>query len=238
MDTGGVHIAIIDSGVNELHSHVGWITTGVGLHRRADNQIVKVYGDVEDWIGHGTAIAGVIRQRIPHADLYVVKIFHSELRAPVCLLIAGLEWALAHRIKIIHLSLGCSSDEGREQITDLCRRAFEQGLVVVAAARSPDDTVVPSSLETVIGVYWDRTCGPEDLIYHRGSAIEFGTYGFPRPLPGISQERNFFGSSFAAAHVTARVGRLLMEHPNEGPAWVRQRLIEQALPAPLGQPSK
>ncbi|HSM73518.1 MAG TPA: hypothetical protein VK852_02750, partial [Desulfobacterales bacterium] len=58
-----------------------------------------------------------------------------------------------------------------------------------------------------------------------GRPIPFGAHGWPRPLPGLPQERNFRGHSFAAARVTAEVARLLAQNPGGGPDWVRQQLI-------------
>lgn len=234
---GTVSIALIDSGVNAVHSHVGWVAAGLALYEGRGGEVLRIYGDLEDRIGHGTAVAGVIRHKAPEADIYAVKIFHSELRAPVCLLAGALEWAVAHRIKVIHLSLGSTSEEGREAIEALCKEAFDRGLVVVGAARSHDDPVYPASLPWVIGVYWDRACGPDDLVYHEGGPIEFGACGLPRPLPGIAQERNFRGGSFAAARVTAMAARLLGGDPSAGVLWVRERLIEAAARQGRARPS-
>lgn len=225
---GSVSIALIDSGVNAVHSHVGWVAAGLALYTGRGGEVVRIYGDLEDRIGHGTAVAGVIRHKVPEADLYAVKIFHSQLRAPVSLLAGALEWAVEHRIKVIHLSLGSTAEEGREAIRALCSEAFDRGLVIVAAARSHEDPVYPASLPTVIGVCWDRTCGPDDLVYQERGPIEFGANGLARPLPGIAQERNFRGGSFAAARVTAAAARLLRDDPSAGVLWVRERLIEAA----------
>jgi hypothetical protein len=41
--------------------------------------------------------------------------------------------------------------------------------------------------------------------------IEFGAYGRPREIPGLAQERNFGGASFAAARVTAMAAAYLQQ---------------------------
>jgi len=225
-------IALIDSGVNAVHSHVGWIAGGVAFHPEPNGK-VREDSDFHDSIGHGTAIAGVIRERAPQARIHALKIFHDTLQAPASLLIAALQWAIDGNMKLIHLSLGIEREKGGEgeRLAELCRSAYERNLVVIAAARSPQDLVYPSSLDTVIGVYWDRSCDPAGLIYHADNPIEFGACGFPRELPGMPQEHNFRGNSFAAAHVTARAARLLEENPTAGVKWVRKRLIETATDA-------
>ncbi|MFY9942579.1 MAG: hypothetical protein WAK57_10430, partial [Desulfobacterales bacterium] len=74
----------------------------------------------------------------------------------------------------------------------------------------------------------DPTCGPGRILYNPGRPIAFGAHGWPRALPGLPQESNFRGHSFAAAHVTAEVARLLADNPSGGPDWVRLQLIRAA----------
>ena len=226
-----VDIALIDSGINAGHSHVGWIAGGVAFHPEPDGE-VREDPDVQDSIGHGTAIAGIIRERVPEARIYALKIFHEDLRAPAVLLTSALQWAIDRNMKIIHLSLGAEREKGGERLSELCRAAYKRNLVVVAAARSPHDVVCPSSFDTVIGVYWNRACVPQGLIYHSDNPVEFGACGFPRELPGLPPEFNFRGSSFAAAHVTARAAQFVEENPEASVKWVRKKLIETATKAP------
>ena len=130
---------------------------------------------------------------------------------------------------MIHLSLGTEREEYRPALEELCRQAFEQGTVIVAAARTPEDRVYPGAFDTVIGVCWDRSCGAERaIVYHPGKQVEFGAWGQPRSLPGLPEEMNFKGSSFAAARVTALAARMLEEHPQQGTEWVRQALKTMA----------
>jgi len=100
--------------------------------------------------------------------------------------------------------------------------------VIVAAARTPEDRVYPALFDTVIGVCWDRSCRENTIVYHPGKAVEFGAWGRPRPLPGLPEEMNFQGSSFAAARVTALAARMLEGHPQQGTEWVRQTLKAMA----------
>lgn len=222
-----MEIAVIDSGINPWHSHVeGWVE-GVGLRVGRSGRIVESR-DYRDEIGHGTAIAGLIREKAPQARLYAIKIFHDELQAPTGLLLASLRRAIRRGSKVIHLSLGTERLQDRPPLEQLCLEAYRKRIVIVASARSPKDDVAPASLRTVIGVCAHRN-GPRDaLVYHPGMPVEFCAYGRPRPLPGLPEERNFFGASFAAARVTALAARLLERHPRAGVGWVRERLREQA----------
>lgn len=222
-----MEIAVIDSGINPWHSHVQGRVEGIGLRLGRSGRIVWSK-DFRDEIGHGTAIAGLIREKAPQARLYAIKIFQDELEAPTGVLLASLRRALRRGSKIIHLSLGTERKQDRRPLERLCREAYRRRIVIIASARAPQDDVVPASLRTVIGVCASPT-GPRDaLVYHPGMAVEFAAYGRPRPLPGLPEEKNFFGASFAAARVTALAARLLEGNPRAGAGWVRERLREAA----------
>ena len=204
-----VDIAIIDSGINPAHPHVHGVAGGLSFKLDGNHKAVKD-ADFSDNIGHGTAIAGVIRKSVPHSTLYAVKIFQKDLRASGSLLIEGLEWAVCRQIKIIHLSLGTKSEQYKADLKELCQKAYSKNLIVLAAGRTPDDSVFPASFQ---GCYRclpaKRDCEPGMMTYHPGSDIEFGACGWPRTLPGLPREMNFQGHSFAVAHVTAHVAKLV-----------------------------
>ena len=220
-------IAIIDSGINPWHVHVQGVEGGVAFHLSSEGDVTED-GDFRDAIGHGTAIAGIIREKVPFARIYAVKIFLIELNAPVSLLLAALEWAIDKNIKIIHLSLGIVREEYRSELERLCQYASDKGIMILAAARSPEDLVYPAVFDTVIGVCRDHGCDETSICYYPESRVEFGAYGQPRAIPGLPQEKNFRGNSFAVAHVTARVAQLLERNPDAEPLQVREMLIKMA----------
>lgn len=204
----GVSIAIIDSGINPWHSHVQGVEGGISIASGPDDEILTSQ-DFRDEIGHGTALAGIVREKAPESRIFAVKIFQRTLEASASVLLAGLRWALSQNLKVMNLSLGTERPQDREPLEALCREAEQKGLIIVAAANGPEHQVFPSVFESVIGVYWDRSCTREGLIYHPGNPVEFGAYGRPRDLPQLAPERNLSGSSFAAAHVSALVVKLV-----------------------------
>lgn len=206
-----VKIAIIDSGVNASHFHVGHIEQGLTFGFDGDRNVVQEPGCV-DLIGHGTAIAGVIRERVPSASLYALKIFQKALNAPFELLYAALDWAVISNVRIIHLSLGTRQAEYRKPLEELCGRAYQKNIIIVAATKSPQEQIFPSVFDNVIGVFRQPGCDPDDIICDPVDLSLFGAHGRPRPLPGLPQASNFSGSSFAAARVTAKVAEWLNTH--------------------------
>jgi hypothetical protein len=222
-----IAIAIIDSGINPWHYHVQGVAGGISFHLGASGK-VSASVDFRDELGHGTAIAGVIRERNSRARFYAVKIFHQTLEAPAALLLAAMQWAIQARVNIIHLSLGTEQQDYRKDLKQLCRDAFKKDIVVIAAARALEDQVFPAVFNEVIGVYWNHDCAKGSLICYPQRKVEFGAYGRPRAIPGMPQELNFRGSSFAAAHVTAMAAEILENNPLASVMWVKEMLREKA----------
>ena len=222
-----IKVAVIDSGINPEHSHVQGVAGGISFHKEASGEVVAGE-EFRDELGHGTAIAGVIREKNPQAKIYAVKIFHQILEAPAALLMAAMQWAIRAEVNIIHLSLGTERPEYQKDLKRLCQDAASKYIVIIASARSLADQVFPAVFDEVIGVYWNHDCDDGSLTYHPGRKVEFGAYGRPRALPGIPQELNFGGSSFAAAHVTAMAADILMDNPMVGVAWVKEMLRKKA----------
>lgn len=220
-------IAIIDSGINSRHSHVGRVAGGVGFFVDTMGNIEKS-GDYSDHIGHGTAIAGIIRENNPQAELIAVKIFSTELRASLAQLIAALEWAIERNIKIIHLSLGIYAGEGRELLLSLCKKAADQNQIIIASGRRFGGLTFPAAFDSVVGVCKDDSLDKNEISFDVDNSIEFAACGFARTIPGIPREANFRGHSFAAARLTARVAEIVESEPDISVLDVKKILKQQS----------
>lgn len=195
-------IAIIDSGVNPGHPHVAGVAGGVSLTAAGES------ADYFDRLGHGTAVAGAIREKAPDAELYAVKVFDRTLACKIDVIIRALEWAMAEGMDVINLSLGTSNQTHRARFENVLGR--RRGAVVVSAFEQRGRLLFPGSLDGVIGVTLDAGCPREKyrVEWHDGRAL-FCAAGFPRSIPGVPQERNLNGISFAVANMTGFVAREL-----------------------------
>ncbi len=220
-------IAIIDSGLYPAHPHVLGATDGIAFVMEKRGPVRST--DYSDRIGHGTAIAGLIRLYAPDACLFAVKIFHERLEVRFPVLSAALEWAIAGSFDLIHLSLGTYVPEYGDPLRALCKAAHQKDIPMIASARGPNDQVYPAAFPTVIGVYAHAGCPPNALFHDPDATVEFGAHGHPRPLPGLPQERNFRGASFAAAHVTGMAAQMMAETDQRGIAAVREKLSLSAV---------
>ncbi len=200
----GVRVVLIDSGVNPHHSHVERVAGGVRFYRDGAG-LIRQSGDFRDLMGHGTALAGIVRARAPEAELYAVRVFERRLTTFFPVLEAALLWALELGAKIVNLSLGTSNPDHRERLQQLVAQARTCGALFVASAPPGGKEWLPASLPGVLGVAGDERCGWEEHRWVPGDPIPFRAHPCPRPLPGPAQRHNFRGHSFASAHLSAKL---------------------------------
>jgi ABC-type multidrug transport system ATPase subunit len=222
----GVRVALVDSGVNAPHPHVPRLAGGVTVAMEAGRASVRP--GQSDEHGHGTACAALIAYLAPEAELHAIKIFGRELKASQEVLVAAIRWAIRERIPVVNLSLGTVGGDHLPPLAEACAEAIAAGLVLIAAAPQAGPASYPAHFPAVIAVGEDRALGDDELRFVGTPGCDFVTSGYARPQPGIPPERNFRGSSFAAARLASLVARLLEAEPGLDPAQVRARLTALA----------
>jgi hypothetical protein len=200
-------IAIIDSGIHPGHPHVGAIAGAVEFTTAGESS------DAIDRLGHGTAVAGAIREKMADAELFAVKVFDRRLTVNIGVILRALEWCREYRMDLVNLSLGTQNPAHRGSFL----RAIADDLLVVSAA-----SALPGSLPGVIGVASDPDCPRDAFRYGDGM---FYASPYPRPIPGVPVDRNLHGISFAVANMTGLVAQALKE--SSRPA-IRETLVAQA----------
>lgn len=221
----GVRVGIIDSGVNPAHPHVAGVAGGARITaNEADST-----NDYLDYVGHGTAVAGVIREKAPGALLYAVKVFDRALTTNIEVIIKAIHWCVENEIDVINLSLGTVNVEHREKIETAVAVAAREGAVLVAARDMSGRLSFPGCLPSVISVVMDWA-GPRDGYRIDGSNDDrvFVASAYPREIPGVPRERNLSGISFAVANMSGFVARAREFAPNAPVEELKQLLVEQS----------
>ena len=208
-----VRVAIIDSGVHADHPHVGGVAGGVGIDAAG-----RAHGDYIDRLGHGTAVTAVLREKAPHAEIFAVKVFDTELAATAEALVAACDWVARHRIDIVNMSLGTRNGEHERALSGAVARLRATGAMIVAAGEQEGVRWLPGALPEVLGVMLDWSLPREEVKLGRGAdgRLVFSASGFPRPIPGIPPDRNLMGLSFAVANATGMLAALLERGPGIG----------------------
>lgn len=220
----GVRIGIIDSGVNPAHPHVGGVAGGIGIISNHYNRA----SDYLDYLGHGTAVAGAIREKAPNAEFYAVKVFDRALTTNIEIIIKAIDWCAENQIDVINLSLGTVNFEHRDLIEAAVARANKHGCVIVAAREMSGQPSLPGCLESVVGVILDWHCA-RDAYSVAGASDDpvFIASPYPREIPGVPRERNLNGISFAVANMTGFVARAREYAPRASVAEIKRLLVQE-----------
>lgn len=194
-------LGIIDTGVNPWHSHVQGVVSGMRIYLDGAGKI-REDDDFRDLVGHGTAVAGILRQGLPSAELFVVRVFDESLDSYPSLVARALLRAAAAGCEIINLSLGMPPVPGAETLAGACRDVQEAGCLLVAAGHRQRPGLLPAALPGVIGVMAADHLQPGDMVVKSGQPFTYEASGWPRDLAGLPPGGNLWGNSFACARVT------------------------------------
>lgn len=222
----GVTVAVIDSGVDTSHPELeGKVVESV--EARVDGK--KVHFDISesgDSAGHGTACAGIISKIATGAKISSIKVLGAGGLGDGHAFLAGLEYAIKQKHKVINLSLGTTKPQYFSPLHDLLDRAYQSGCIVVAAANNLPQPSFPSVFSSsLISVIKSDMADPMKFGFHFGEVIELTAPGVnvKAPWPGGGY-RSLTGNSFACPHIAGIIALLLEKDPNLTPFHVKSAL--------------
>lgn len=233
----GVSVAIIDSGIDTTHPElVGKVADSVEA-RIVEKKVLFDPSDNGDSAGHGTACAGIIASIAPDAELHSIKVLGAGGLGDGMAFMAGLEWAIKQRYRVINLSLGTTKPQFFAPLHDLLDRAYQAGCIVVAAANNLPQPSFPSVFSSsLISVIKSEETDPLNFGFHYGEVIELTAPGVNvrTAWPG-GGHRNLTGNSFACPHIVGIIALLLERHPGLTPFHVKSALHSIAMQNELGR---
>ncbi|MBK9165702.1 MAG: S8 family serine peptidase [Acidobacteria bacterium] len=222
----GVSVAVIDSGIDTTHPEING-RVKQSFEARVDNKkVIFDPSEAGDSAGHGTACAGIISRIAPDAELFSIKVLGAGGLGDGHAFLAGLEWAVKNRYRVINLSLGTTKPQFFAPLHDLLDRAYQAGCIVVAAANNLPQPSFPSVFSSsLISVVKSEETDPMKFGFHYGQVIELTAPGVNvrTPWPGGGY-RNLTGNSFACPHIAAIIALLLERHPTLTPFQVKSAL--------------
>lgn len=253
-----VVVAVIDSGVDLDHPALaGRLLPGYNVETKGR--------DVEDTMGHGTHVAGIIAGSFPSEGLEGVAQGVSIL--PIKIpnlstsntkfmpqLAEAIRYAADNGAKVVNVSLGVQMNgwlmklvHGRKvkQVEEALRYAEKKGTLVVVAAGNfgadkPDTVGYPGTSANVIAVA-NLDDHHRPLKTHpsssRGPAVDLSAPGTAiRSSVPDDSFATYTGTSMAAPYVAGVAALLAAQHPDWTPAQIRERLYRTA--DDLGDPGR
>lgn len=232
----GTVIAVLDTGIDGMHPALSgavspqgvsfvpgspqWTDIGDGLDSDGD-------GLVDEQVGHGTFVAGLIRLVAPDSMLLPVRVLDSDGIANNFQIARAVAWSIDRGAHVVNMSLG----EDYESITimDVVAEAKSKGIVVVGAAgnRATDDPKeFPASDANAIGVTaldWSDARAP---FANFGNQLDLAAPGDSIVMgPGVDLAKSIIGplpgggygvwegTSFATAFVSGTAALVRAQHP-------------------------
>ncbi len=234
----GVKVAVLDSGVEVGHPMLhGLELTDDVVITEADLSIATTPGQGRDVFGHGTAIAGILRQLAPQAQVGSFRVLGDQLRSRTRLICEGAKLALERGYHILNCSFGCGREDQVLLYKNWIDAAYVQGRHIVAASNNQDflKREWPGHFPTVVTVSF-ATCAQADaLLWRPGHLVEFAARGLDVEVAWLGGGlKKVTGSSFAAPAVAALLARLLSCAPGLSP--LQAKTLLQRLAAPWTQP--
>jgi hypothetical protein len=215
-----IKVAVVDSGID-----IDLTTEGrIGAQR---SFVLPRYGyplaetDVGDsrpeGDQHGTIVAKAVAANSANAVILNAKVLASTGIATAAGVIAAIYWAVEQNCSVINLSLGATPGVG-DPIEEAAEFAFNQGVVIVAAAGNEGDNGLAGNTINSPGVFEHvlSVGGLNDF----GEPATYTSYGptssrYMKPdlcAPGYFDSGNtrYYGTSFATPRVAAAAAELMV----------------------------
>lgn len=185
-------VAVFDSGIATLSAHA---VTQVKRFVDGGGRVLE-QAPVQDPIGHGTVVAGILASSPQSVQLLIAQVLNERGRSTAAVLAAAVDWAVERRADLLHFSLGLPSD--RAVLRAAIGRAVAADMLVIAAAPARGVTTYPASYPGVIRATGDARCGKEQISYLGTAAVDFGACPIDHSQSGKASR----GASVGAAHLS------------------------------------
>jgi len=229
-----IKIAVIDSGVEGSHPLLQGLTLAddVAIIEQGQ-QIAAVAGEGRDVYGHGTAIAGIIRQLAPEAEIGSFRVLGEHLRARTLIIREGARQAMERGYHILNCSFGCGRDDQVLLYKDWIDEAYNLGRHIVASCNNENflKREWPGHFPSVTTVSFTHCADAEHFYCRLGQLVEFAARGQDIEVAWTGGgQKKVTGSSFAVPHVSALLARLLSGWPTLTPLQAKSLLHTLAAP--------
>ena len=229
----GIRIAVLDSGVEWGHAALRDIKAADDLVIEENEGALEAKpGNRTDVFGHGTAVAGILHEVAPEAEIGSIRVLDVRNQSQSEMICFGARIAMERGYHILNCSFGARLKSQVLMFKDWVDDAYLAGIHVVAACNNEDfrKPEWPGDFTSVLTVNMLATPDREMIFRNPpGALVEFAALGVNVDVPwkdGLRREAT--GSSFAAPRAAGLLARILSVFPKLTPLQAKCLLQEIA----------
>ncbi|MEV4559711.1 type VII secretion-associated serine protease mycosin [Kitasatospora sp. NPDC049285] len=242
-----VLVAVIDTGVDAVNPQLaGKVQNGGSLLKNRQNGAVIEGTGLDDPVGHGTKVAGIIAASpmdgvgfvglAKDAQILSIRQNDAEGNGDVGTLVDAIKIALDTHVQVINISQDVRVEEGKafdhqKELEDILTRAENENVVVVASSGNDgnEGLTYPASYDTVLAV------GASDRNNERAPFSQYGDF-VDVAAPGVDMlstvpkggQCTDNGTSFSAPYVSGLAAILKGAYPHWTAQQIRTRIEQTA----------
>ena len=188
-------------------------------------------GAIDDFVGHGTHISGIIVTTAPKVRIMPIRVLNSDGVGTYWEVSQGIRYAVDHGANIINMSL--TAPRLTPSLSSALAYAAAHGVIVVAAAGNNDPGPnYPADYSDPLAVIGVGASDRNDAIASFSGGLPVDTDVF---APGVDIYSSYpyngyalgTGTSMAAPIVSGEAALLIANHPDWSAAEVEQRIISK-----------
>lgn len=237
----GIIVAVLDTGMAPDHPLLNSsITAGYDFVRmtndiydRGNGLDDSGNGLIDEFVGHGTHVSGIIVTEAPGVQIMPIRILNSDGVGTYWEVAAGIRYAVDHGAKIINMSL--SAPRLTASLTAALDYASAQGVIVVAAAGTGPGPNYPAAYSNPLAVIGVGASDQNDNIpsFSGGQTQDSDVFApgkdiysaFPYNGYGLGS-----GTSMSAPIVSGEAALLMSRYPDWNATQIKQRILSNVDP--------
>lgn len=207
---GKVKVVIIDSGISPKVSFVENIRKSYCLINAGKKFQIKEC-ELNDLVGHGTAVSNIIYSQNPNIDIINFKICENEIdikEEGLCYILNFIYDNV--EANIINISAGLTYLKNYDELEKICDKLYKRGFLITSAFDNDGAISYPASLKSVIGVDVNKQyIEKKELCWIFDSIVDIEVADrFYRTI-WLDKKEIIKGTSFACAYITGLISKYI-----------------------------